>query len=298
VAGGQERALRRRIRSIESIRKTTRAMELISGSRIVRAQQRILAARPYVGELNSLAADLAAAPGGQGHRMLAAPDPPRSAALVVIASDRGLCGAYNANVLRQAEQVIASRPGVETRVLAVGRRAESYLRFRGRPAARVFTGITDRPRFEDARAVADAVVGAFSEGELDLVEVVSTRFHSAGVQAVERHQVLPVGDEHEGTRLDYELEPGRDDLLDSLARPLAEARLYLALLEAAASEHAARQRTMKAATDNANELITNLRRVMNRARQDSITTEIMDIVGGAEALRKAASQTDGAGVPE
>ncbi len=149
----------------------------------------------------------------------------------------------------------------------------------------------DRPTYDDAREVARVLVGPFQGGEIDRVDLVSTRFVSAGLQRVEATTVLPVstGDDR-GVRHDYELEPERDELLDALAVPLVEARMFLALLEASASEHAARQRAMKAATDNADDLITTLRRVMNRARQDAITTEIMDIVGGAEALRQVSTR--------
>jgi F-type H+-transporting ATPase subunit gamma len=289
VAGGEERALQRRIRSIESTRKTTRAMELIAASRIVRAQSRIAQARPYLQRLDQLVADVAAAPGSADHPMLAPPDPALPAAVVVIASDRGLCGGYNTFVLRSAEQALGAHraAGRPVRLVAVGRRAVAYLRYRGYAIDDSFIQLTDRPQAADARRVAASVASGFVERELGQVQVVSTRFVSAGIQRMEIRQVAPLTEEdaERGRRFDYELEPERGELLDRLGPRLVEARLYVALLEASASEHAARQRAMKAATDNADELITNLRRVMNRARQDAITTEIMDIVGGAEALR-------------
>lgn len=292
MPGGEERVLQRRIRSIESTRKTTRAMELIAASRIVRAQTRITQARPYLERLDQLAADVAAAPGGAEHPLLQPADPDLPGAVVVIASDRGLCGGYNSLVLRAAEQLVRRQDGRspgdrKLRLVAVGRRAVSYLRYRGYPIDHSFIQLTDRPTAADARRVAATVVEEFGRGEVGRVQVVSTRFRSAGVQRVEVRQLVPLaeGDAEKGRRFDYELEPERAALLDRLAPRLVEARLYLALLEAAASEHAARQRAMKAATDNADDLITTLRRIMNRARQDAITTEIMDIVGGAEALR-------------
>jgi F-type H+-transporting ATPase subunit gamma len=290
MAGGEERLLKRRIRSVESIRKTTRAMELISGSRIVRAQQRIVAGRPYVDRIRSLAADVCAAPGDVHHRLLASASGERRTglALVVIAADRGQCGAYNSTVLRAAETRLLSLAGSgrTATLVTVGRKAQGYFRNRGQRIDHAFTNMTDRPSYEDARAVSEVVNRAFHRGVVGDVELVSTRFLSAGNQRVERRTVVPITPDEGGHAFDYELEPDRDDLLEVLAPVLIEARIFMALLEASASEHTARQRAMKAATDNADELITTLRRVMNRVRQESITSEIMDIVGGAEALRR------------
>ncbi|HEY1636752.1 MAG TPA: ATP synthase F1 subunit gamma [Acidimicrobiales bacterium] len=297
MAGSQERVLRRRIRSIQSTRKTTRAMELIAASRIVRAQQRIAGGRPYVERIDSLASDLVGAPGTGHHRLIEPPDPLRRVALVVITSDRGLCGAYNIQVLRMLERVLAQHrsEGHERMLVTIGRRGQSYLRFQGYDVEHAVLGITDRPTYLDARRVADMVVGPFVDGEVDQIELISTRFVSAGTQRVEHRVVVPVpghlgpdqqdGEDAEG-RVDYDAEPSEEEILDRLLPSLIEAQLFLALLDASASEHASRQRAMKAATDNADDLVTTLRRVMNRARQDTITTEIMDIVGGAEALRQ------------
>jgi F-type H+-transporting ATPase subunit gamma len=298
MAGSQERVLRRRIRSIQSTRKTTRAMELIAASRIVRAQQRIAGGRPYVERIDSLASDLVGAPGTGHHRLIEPPDPLRRVALVVITSDRGLCGAYNTQVLRTVERVLAEHgsEGHELMLVIVGRRGQSYLRFRGYDIEHAVVGITDRPTYLDARRVADMVVGPFVDGEVDQIELISTRFVSAGSQRVEHRVVVPVpahlgaaqeeGDDDAVGRVDFDAEPSEEEILDRLLPSLIEAQLFLALLDASASEHASRQRAMKAATDNADDLVTTLRRVMNRARQDTITTEIMDIVGGAEALRQ------------
>jgi F-type H+-transporting ATPase subunit gamma len=272
-------------------------MELIAASRIVRAQQRIAGGRPYVERIDSLASDLVGAPGTGHHRLIEAPDPLRRVALVVITSDRGLCGAYNTQVLRTLERVLAEHQseGRERMLVTVGRRGQSYLRFRGYDVAHAVLGITDRPTYLDARRVADMVVGPFVDGEVDQIELISTRFVSAGTQRVEHRVVVPVpghvgadseGEEDTGGRMDYDAEPSEEEILDRLLPSLIEAQLFLALLDASASEHASRQRAMKAATDNADDLVTTLRRIMNRARQDTITTEIMDIVGGAEALRQ------------
>jgi F-type H+-transporting ATPase subunit gamma len=283
--------------------KTTRAMELIAASRIVRAQQRIGGARPYVERIEALASSLVGAPGTGHHRLIEPPDPLRRVGVVVIASDRGLCGAYNSQVLRTAERALDQHEseGHERLLVVVGRRGQSYLRFRGYDIDRSVVGVTDRPTYLDARNVADTVIGPFVGGEIDQIELISTHFESAGTQRVHRSVVVPVpesetedggaADDTEG-RVDYDAEPSEEEILDRLLPSLIEARLFLALLEASASEHAARQRAMKAATDNADDLITSLRRIMNRARQDTITNEIMDIVGGAEALRQAGDGHD------
>ncbi|MGH9060569.1 MAG: F0F1 ATP synthase subunit gamma, partial [Acidimicrobiales bacterium] len=186
MAGGEERVLRRRIRSIQSTRKTTRAMELIAGSRIVRAQSRIVGARPYVERLDQLTADLAAAPGGISHRFLQPPDPSAPVTMVVVAGDRGLSGPYNTSVLRVAEQALAAHAseGRERRLVVVGRKAVGYLRFRGQPVDQAFTQMTDQPTYEDARTLAEAVEGPFMEGSAGAVEVISTRFVSMGSQRV------------------------------------------------------------------------------------------------------------------
>jgi F-type H+-transporting ATPase subunit gamma len=292
MAGAQERTLRRRVRSIQSTRKTTRAMELIASARIPRAQARILAARPYATRLEQLAADLAAAPGPRDHPLLAEPDPSSPIALIVIAGDRGLSGPYNPTVLRAAEGRLRELRGVPVQLLLVGRRAGSYFRFQGQEPAEIWTGMADRPVYEDARTVAAPVLAGLADGSLQRVEVVSTRYESLVSQRAERRLLVPLGPElaQAGRPFDYELEPEREELLEILTPKLLESRLYLALLEASAAEYAARQRAMKAATENADDLITNLRRQMNRARQDAITNEIVDIVGGAEALRGAGAE--------
>jgi F-type H+-transporting ATPase subunit gamma len=303
MAGGQERILRQRIRSIQSTKKITRAFELIAASRIVKAQARVAAAVPYADGITEVVRDLRDAGAGAGHPMLEPRDQIRNVATVVIAADRGLCGAYNANVLRAGEASIRDHraAGRECTIVAVGRKAEGYFRFRNYPIEGVHSGFSDNPSYEDARAVASALTRRYLDEEIDLVELVYTRFVTAGSQEVVLRPLVPLGtgdlgrpeahadDAAEGPRAGYEFEPRPEVLLDSLLPRYADARMYAALLNAAASEHAARQRAMKAATDNAEELIIALTRVMNRARQDSITTEIMEIVGGAEALRAASA---------
>jgi F-type H+-transporting ATPase subunit gamma len=298
MAGGQERILRSRIRSIQSTKKITRAMELIAASRIVKAQQRVHAAVPYSEKITEVVRDLAAAGAGQGSALLAGRGEVRSTAYVVIGADRGLCGGYNAGVQRAAEGEIKAdvQAGKQYRVIPVGRKAEGYFRFRGYTLGQGFAGFTDSPSISDAKEIGAHVVGLFTSGQVDRVELVYTRFVTAGNQEVVLRPLVPLsadtvagGDGRsagtaEQAPGDYEFEPDPATILEALLPSYVEARIYAALLNAAASEHAFRQRAMKAATDNAEELIKTLSRIMNRARQDSITTEIMEIVSGAEAL--------------
>ncbi|MDA8274137.1 MAG: F0F1 ATP synthase subunit gamma [Actinomycetota bacterium] len=309
MAGGQERILRRRIRSVQSTKKITRAMELIAASQIVRAQARIAAARPYQQGMARLVVEAAAGDPVAAGRLLGTPERVERAAVLSIVADRGLCGGYNAFVLRATERLLADgrAEGVEHRLFTVGKKAQGYFRFRHQPVERSFTGMSERPSFTDAREVAAAVLGPFVAGEVDQVLLVSTRFLSAGSQRVEVRQLLPLedprrpdGDERPAgeteapARLGYtEFEPDAAVLLETLAPRAAETAIFGALLEASASELTARQRAMAAATDNADELVKKYSRIMNRARQDAITTEIMEIVGGAEALRAGAAGDEG-----
>jgi F-type H+-transporting ATPase subunit gamma len=310
MPGGQERVLKRRIRSIESTKKITRAMELIAASRIVKAQARVQAARPYSEQITEVIRNLASAGGTEvDSPLLERREQERKVAFVVLTADRGLCGAYNSSVIRAAERVMESEAGRgrDTALVTVGRKAESYFRFRGYAIDDVFTGMSDQPTYEDAKQVAAAVAARFEEGDIDRVELVYTRFVSVGTQRVTQTTLMPLDPSEltgdgEGRveaaqpspqrepspelQAAYEFEPEPAAILTRLLPRYIEARLFAAQLDAAASEHAARQRAMKSATDNAEELITSLTRVMNRARQDAITTEIMEVVGGAEALRK------------
>jgi F-type H+-transporting ATPase subunit gamma len=293
VARGEERALRRRIRSIQSIKKITRAMELISATRVTSAQQRAAAARPYSEHITDVIQNLAEAGGLIEHPLLRSVETIRRVAFVIITSDRGLAGAYNSNVLRAAERELQARraEGADYSLVLLGKKAESYFRFRGYKIEAAFSGMSDMPTYENAREVATVVRTQFEREEVDEVILVYTRFLSLASQRVVVRQFLPltgVGAEApSGLRADYEYEPAPGEILSRLLPRYVEARLYAAMLDAAASEHAARQRAMKAATDNAEDLIVRYTRAMNRARQDAITTEIMEIVGGAEALRAA-----------
>jgi F-type H+-transporting ATPase subunit gamma len=298
MAGGQERLLRRRIKSIQSTQKITRAQELIAASRIVRAQGRVHAAQPYSDSITEVVADLASG-GGISSALLVPRPEVRRVAHIVIAADRGLCGAYNSNVLRTAEAAIAEdvAAGRGYSLITSGRKAEAFFRYRDYAIDASFSGFSDQPTYENARPIGNAATQAFLAEETDLVEIIYTRFVSAGVQVVERQTLVPMTRPGVDTTApsgavpaSYEFEPSPDSILDLLLPRYVDSRVFAALLNAAASEHASRQRAMKSATDNAGDLIVSLSRVMNRARQDSITTEIMEIVSGAEALRGGKSK--------
>lgn len=293
MAGGQERILRGRIRSVQATKKITRAMELIAASRIVKAQQRVAAAVPYSELITEVVRDLSAAGAGSESPLLAGRDQVKKVCYVVLTADRGLCGGYNSGVMRATEGEIKqdALQGRDHLVVPVGRKAEGYFRFRGYTLGTSFTGFTDNPTYQVAKEIGEYVTGLFTAGEIDRVELVYTRFISAGSQEVVQRPLVPLdtqmaegGDGKSADGRDYEFEPSPALILETLLPRYVEARVYAALLNAAASEHAFRQRAMKSATDNAEELIKNLSRIMNRARQDSITTEIMEIVGGAEAM--------------
>ena len=302
MAGGQERVLRRRIKSVQSTKKITRAMELIAATRVVKAQQRAAAARPYAEQVTSVIQDLAEAGAGGDHPLLRTADEVRKVAYVVITSDRGLAGAYNTSVIRAAERTVQDRraDGIDYSLILVGKKAEGYFRFRGYRIDAAFSDMSDTPTYEDARTVARVVTEAFEHGDVDQVELIYTRFLSVGTQRVVVRRFMPLqtgvtvaGEPRptrEGLTADHEFEPGPGPILDALLPRYAEARLFAAMLDSAASEHANRQRAMKSATDNAEELIIKLSRIMNRARQDSITTEIMEIVGGAEAMSQGGDE--------
>lgn len=291
MAGGKERVLRRRISSVQSTKKITRAMELIAATRVAKAQQRAAEARPYAEQITGVIQDLAEGGADVDHPLLRRNDDPQKVAFVVITSDRGLAGAYNSSIIRAAErEVMALRSeGRDYSLILIGKKAESYFRFRNYRIDAVYHGMSDTPRFDDARTVADTVSDLFIGGEVDQVELIYTRFLSLASQQVAIRRFLPLQTRERETGGEalagFEFEPSPEGVLEALLPRYVEARLFAALLDAAASEHANRQRAMKSATDNAEELIVKLSREMNRARQDAITTEIMEIVGGAEALR-------------
>ena len=270
-------------------------MELIAATRVVKAMQRANAARPYSTKMTSVIEDLAAGGTGVSHPLLREAEAVSNVGYVIITSDRGLAGPYNSSVIRAAEREImaAQTEGKGYKLVLIGKKARDYFRFRNYEIAAYYEGMTDTPSYDDAKEVANVVAAMFVEEDVDQVILSYQEFVSMGTQRVALRRFLPL--EQLGTVADagsgsaeatasFEFEPSPEGVLESLLPRYVESRLFSALLDASASEHANRQRAMKAATDNAEELITNLSRALSRARQDAITTEIMEIVGGAEAL--------------
>ena len=288
MASAELRLIRRRIRSVESTMKITRAMELIATARIGKAQSRLGAARPYAEKLDEVIRNVSGSAGAK-HPLLETRDVDVVGVLVVT-SDRGLAGAYNTSVIRLAErQLIAHRKaGRGVRLYAVGQKALSYFRYRNYQVESSWLGVTDLPTYGDARAIAAAVLNDYAEETVDAVEVFTTRYVSALTQSPVTGTVLPIeapaAGEADAQALAYTFEPSPEEILDRLLPRYLEGAIFGVLLEASASEHAARRRAMKAATENAEELTRILTREANQARQAEITTEISEIVGGAEAL--------------
>ena len=295
---GQLRDIKRRITSVQSTQKITRAMELISSSRIIKAQQRVKAAQPYAEAMRRVMTSVAQTATNVDHPLLKERDQVSSVGHIVITSDRGLAGAYNSNVIRTAERDMRDH-GKDTRLFLVGKKAVSYFKFRGYDFDDSWIGVSDQPNIADARKIAGAATKAFTEGAVDQVRLAYTRFESALVQRPTVMQVLPLpredleaaeAEQESGPRASYIFEPEPEEILNYLLPRYVEAAVLQGMLEASASEHAARRRAMKAATDNADELIQDLTRVYNQARQAEITTEIMEVVGGAEALTSTSDE--------
>ena len=335
----QLRVLRRRIRSVQSTKKITKASELIATSRIARAQARVEASRPYAQEITKVLSALASAAGTLDNPLLVEREKPTRAAMLVVTSDRGLCGGYNANLLRAAEELHAllRDEGKSVALYLIGRKGVGYYTFRQRPIEQSWTGFSEQPSYENAAEAGNVLVRAFlagvddssdagdgSDGDagpdgvagVDELHIVYTEFRSMVTQTPRARRIAPLEVEYveedneadgaaaedsgtatgsqQRSRSDsppplYEFEPDADELLSHLLPKYVNTRIYAALLEAAASEQAARRQAMKAATDNATELIQDLTREANRARQAQITQEISEIVGGAEALAAVGS---------
>jgi F-type H+-transporting ATPase subunit gamma len=291
--GARLRLLRRRIRGIQSTKKITSAMELIAASQIRRAQQRVEQARAYSEQITQAVQDVTSNADTLDHPLLERREDPSAAAVLVVSSDRGLAGAYNANVLRMTEELIQTlrSEGKEAKLYVTGRKGQSYFRFRQRPVERVWTGFSERPSYDDAKEIADTLIEAFANHEVDEIHGVFTDFISGLTQRATAKRFVPlvveeVEEEMEGAQPLYLFEPSAEEILERLIPRYVETRVFAALLEAAASEHAARRRAMSAATENAEDLIKTLTREANQVRQTEITTEIMEIVGAAEALEK------------
>jgi F-type H+-transporting ATPase subunit gamma len=292
--GAQQRVFRRRIKSVQSTKKITRAMELIAASRIVKAQQRVAASTPYAEALTAVV-QAVASNATTDHLLTTAREHPTKAAVLVITSDRGLAGGYSSNALKTAEQLVArlKDEGKEARLYVIGRKGASFYRFRNREMDGQWSGFSEQPDYSHAKEAADTVIDAFrlgaEGGGVDELHVVYTEFQNAVTQVPKAVRLLPlvVTETHEAPETPlplYEFEPSAEAVLDALLPRYVESRVWNALLQSAASESAARRRAMKAATDNADELIKSYIRQANAARQAEITQEIMEIVGGAEAL--------------
>jgi F-type H+-transporting ATPase subunit gamma len=296
--GAQLRVVRRRIRSVQSTMKITRAMELIASSRILKAQARVEAARPYALQLSAAMQDLAAHASSISHPLLDAREQPAKAGVLVVTSDRGLAGSYNSNVLKVGERAIADARsrGLEPLVYAVGKKAVGYFRFRGVPMRQTWQGFSEVPPYEKAEEIGRVLIDDFAAGEIDELHCAYTDFRSAFTLRATLQRFLPIapeevtGKERDHVDPEYLFEPEPERILDHLLPQYVITKVYAALLESAASENAARRRAMKAATDNAEDIIKILTRQANRARQDEITTEISEIVGGAEALSAASGE--------
>ena len=313
------RALRRRIRSTQSTKKIFSAQELIAGARIVRAQARVEASKPYAREITRVLSALASS-ASLDHPLLTDRERPRRVGVLVITSDRGFAGSYNVNVLRRTEELLGllRNEGKEPVVYVVGRKGETYYRFRERPVEQSWTGFSEQPTYEDAQDVGRTLIEAFTAGAdddedggagadgilgLDELHIVFTEFRSLLSQVPVANRMAPLvveeveqfddeQDQAPGSGpgevpTSYEFEPSAEALLDALLPKYITTRIYAAMLEAAASESASRRRAMKSASDNAEELAKNLSRQANQARQAEITQEISEIVGGADALVSA-----------
>jgi F-type H+-transporting ATPase subunit gamma len=292
MASAELRQIRRRIKSVQSTMKITRAMELIATSRIAKAQVRVAQAQPYTNKMTDVIRNIAAASGGLSHPLLEAREV-KTPGVVVVTSDRGLAGGYNTNLIRLAErQMIDYRhQGMEPRLYVIGKKAQTYFRYRKYQIEHAFLGVTDTPTYGDARAIGNILLNEYEDGAVDSVEVFTTRFVSALTQTPVHWPLLPIEPPEmvdlqapSATAVGYNFEPSPEAILDRLLPRYLEGTVFGVLLEASASEHAARRRAMKAATENAEELTRVLTREANQARQAEITTEISEIVGGAEAL--------------
>jgi F-type H+-transporting ATPase subunit gamma len=297
--GAQLRAVRRRIRSVQSTAKITRAQELIASSRIIKAQQRLHAAAPYARELTRAVEAVVSRSEQVDHPLTRPAVRPTRAAVAILTSDRGFAGGFNSNVLREAQSLrrLLADQRVETVSYVAGRKGISWHRFRNLSMAAEWSGFSDTPRQHNAAEIMQALLDAYErpteEGGVDEIHVVYTEFVSMLTQRPVVHRLLPLEIEETdeapptGPLPSYEFEPSPEDVLNSLLPWYVESRLFHALLDSAASEIAARRRAMKSATDNANELIEQLSREANKARQAEITQEISEIVGGANALADA-----------
>ena len=293
------------MRSVKATKKITKAMELISASRIVKAQQRVAASTPYANELTR-AVTAVATYSSTNHPLTTPDENPKRAAILIISADRGMAGAYSNNAIKEGEQLAAMirERGLQTTSYLVGRKAVNYYKFRNRDIAGSWTGFSDNPTYENAKEVADSLITAFLADSsqdatgVDEIHIVFTEFKSMLTQNAMAKRMLPLEVIESSTPAAsgllpmYEFEPNAGDVLNALLPRFIEARIFNAMLQSAASEHAARRRAMKSATDNADDLIKSLTRLANAARQAEITQEISEIVGGADALSSASAGSE------
>jgi F-type H+-transporting ATPase subunit gamma len=290
------RDIKQRIVSVQSTRQITRTMEMVATAKIKKAQEKIEAARPYAFAMVEVLQNVARYVQGASHPLLEEHAERNRVVIVTITSDRGLCGAFNSNILRITEDLIRAETaqGVATDVIAVGKKAIGYLRYRGIEPIASYRDMSDKPTFADARSIATSIISRYEAGEIDAAYIVFNRFKNVAEQRAETYQLLPVEqrvmeteEEEGGLRAEYLFEPTAAEVLEHLLPTYVETLVYRALMESAASEQGARRTAMKSATDNASDMITTLTRSYNRARQAAITTEIAEIVGGAAALEEA-----------
>ncbi|MFE2153082.1 F0F1 ATP synthase subunit gamma [Streptomyces lavendulae] len=303
--GAQLRVYKRRIRAVTATKKITKAMEMIAASRIVKAQRKVAASMPYATELTR-AVTAVATGSNTKHALTTEVEAPVRAAVLLITSDRGLAGGYSSNAIKQSERLIERlrAEGKEVDSYIVGRKGVAYYGFRERKIADSWTGFTDSPAYADAKRVAAPLIEAIqtetAEGGVDELHIVYTEFVSMMTQNAVDGRMLPLSldqaQDEDGAKGEilplFEFEPSAEDVLDALLPRYVESRIYNALLQSAASEHAARRRAMKSATDNAGDLIKSLSRLANAARQAEITQEISEIVGGASAMADATAGSD------
>jgi F-type H+-transporting ATPase subunit gamma len=303
--GAQLRVYKRRIRSVTATKKITKAMEMIAASRVVKAHRKVQASTPYAKELTR-AVTAVGTGSNTRHPLTTEAETPTRSAVLLLTSDRGLAGAFNANAIKAAEQLTARlvAEGKEVDTYIVGRRGVAHYNFRERKIADQWTGFTDEPTYADAKKVAAPLIEAIekdtAEGGVDELHIVYTEFVSMMTQTPIDSRLLPLSLEEvaeeatpQGEILPlYDFEPSAEDVLDALLPRYVESRIYNALLQSAASKHAATRRAMKSATDNAGDLITTLSRLANAARQAEITQEISEIVGGSAALADATAGSD------
>ncbi|MFJ3983947.1 F0F1 ATP synthase subunit gamma [Streptomyces fungicidicus] len=303
--GAQLRVYKRRIRSVTATKKITKAMEMIAASRVVKAQRKVAASTPYARELTR-AVTAVGTGSNTKHPLTTEAENPTRAAVLLLTSDRGLAGAFNSNAIKAAEQLTErlEREGKQVDTYIVGRRGVAHYNFRERKIAEIFTGFTDEPSYADAKKVAAPLIEALqtetADGGVDELHIVYTEFVSMMTQSAVDSRMLPLRLEEVAEETStkgeilplFDFEPSAEDVLDALLPRYVESRIYNALLQSAASKHAATRRAMKSATDNAGELINTLSRLANAARQAEITQEISEIVGGASALADANAGSD------